>query len=169
MPEPGKQPASLSPARQAIAWVAFALLLLIFVTAWFGDIFVWAIYGTKFILSRRSNWIEGGLRSLVFVPLLGFMAFERGAEHLKQRRWRPFLLGMLTVIIATMPFARLCALLVRLVTVKGVMVLARPKFTILAVLLLLVFACKCRAALILWRLVRTSSKPRETRRIVVSE
>lgn len=169
MSEPDKQPVPLSPARRAVVWAALALLLLMFLTAWFGDIFVWAIYGTKFILSPRFHQAEGWLGSFSLIPFLGFIAFEGGAEHFKQRRWRPFLLGVLTFIIATMPFARPCALLVRFVTVKGTIVLAQPKFTLLAVFLLLVFACKCRAALILWRLVRTSSKPRETRRIVVSE
>lgn len=168
MPEPDKQPTPLSPARRAVVWAALAFLLLMFLTAWFGDIFVWAIYGTKFILSPRFHQAEGWLGSFFFVAWMGFMTFEGGAEHLKQKRWRSFLLGMLTYIIATMPFARPCALLVRFVTVKGTIVLAQPKFMILAVFLLVVFACKCRAAFILWRLVRAASKPREMRRIVVS-
>lgn len=98
----------------------------------------------------------------------GFLIFEKGAEHLQQKRWTPLLLGVLTVIVASVPFAKPCALLVRFATVKGVAALAQPKIALIVVLLLLVFACKWRALFSLWRLVRASFEPQETRRIVIS-
>jgi len=139
-----------------------------FVMALFGDLFVWAVCGTKFILSPRFQQVEGWLRGLLGASFMGFLIFEKGAEHLQQKRWKPLLLGTLIFIIATLPFAKPCALMVRFAMVKGVAALAQPKIALLVVLLLLVFACKCRAVFNLWRLVRASSEPRETRRIVIS-
>jgi len=111
---------------------------------------------------------RGLVAGLLGASFMGFLIFEKGAEHLQQKRWKPLLLGTLIFIIATLPFAKPCALMVRFAMVKGVAALAQPKIALLVVLLLLVFACKCRAVFNLWRLVRASSEPRETRRIVIS-
>lgn len=165
MVEISPQPVTSSFAKRL---VGATILLLMFAAAIFGDVFVWAIYGTKFVLSPAFPQIEGGLRDLSGVSFMGFLIFERGVEHLRQYRWKPFLLGVLTVIIASLPFAKPCALLVRFGMVKGVAALAQPKIALLIALLLLVFACKYKAMFSLWKLVRTSSAPRETRRIVIS-
>lgn len=143
------------------------MLLLMFITALFGDLFVWAIYGTRFVFSPAFPQIEGWLRGLSGLSFMGFLIFERGVEHLQGKRWKPFLLGALTVIIASLPFAKPCALLVRFAMVKGAAALFQPKIAWLIALLLLSFACKCKAMFNLWRLVRASSGPRETRRIVI--
>jgi len=88
-----------------------------FVMALFGDLFVWAVCGTKFILSPRFQQVEGWLRGLLGASFMGFLIFEKGAEHLQQKRWKPLLLGTLIFIIATLPFAKPCALMVRLAVV----------------------------------------------------
>jgi hypothetical protein len=99
---------------------------------------------------------------------MSFIGLDRGLEHIQQRRWKPFLIALLTFTVASVPFAKPCALLVRFAAVKGAATLAQPRIAWLVALLLLSFACKCRAAFSLWRLIRKSSEPRETRRIVIS-
>ncbi len=171
MPEPAQQPNPPSPAKRLV-WAT--ILLLMYATALFGDVIVWAIYGTKFVLSPIFHQIEEGLRDLTCISFMGFLIFERGAEYLQRNRWKPFLFGVLMVLVASVPLAKPCALLVQFAMVKGVMALSQPKIALLvvvllAVVLLLVFACKCKAMFTLWRLLRSSSGPRETRRIVISK
>ncbi len=169
MPEPAQQPSAPSPGKLFVSRIAVAVLLVMFVTALFGDFFVWAIYGTKFVLSPGFRQVESWLRGLTGMSFMGFLTFEKGSEHLQNNRWKPFLLGALMFIFASLPIAKSCALLARFATVNGIGALAQPKHLILVLLAMLIFPCKCRAGFILWRLVRKSSEPRETRRIVISE
>lgn len=166
MLEPAQQP---NPPSSAKRLVGATILLLMYAIALFGDVIVWAIYGIKFVLSPIFHQTEEGLRDLTGISFMGFLIFERGAEHLQRNRWKPFLFGVLMVIVASLPFAKPCALLVRFAMVKGVTSLSQPKITLLIGILLLVFACKCKAMFTLWRLLRSSSGPRETRRIVISK
>ena len=166
MPEEAPQPVTPSPTKRL---VGATILLLMFATALFGDVFVWAVYGTKFVLSPAFLWVEDGLRSLIGMSFIGFLIFEKGSEHLQNNRWKPFLLGVLMFFFASLPTAKSCALLTRLASVKGIWVLAQPKHLILVLLAMLIFPCKCRAGFILWRLVRRAWEPREARRIVISE
>lgn len=146
MSEANPQPAPLSPAQQIVGRIAGVLLLLMFATALFGDVFVWAICGTNFVLSPRFHQVEGWLRALLFVSFMSFVGLDKGLEHFQQRRWRPFLFGLLAFIVASLPFAKPCALLIRFATAKGFAVVTHPKIAWLVGLLLLSFACKCRTA-----------------------
>lgn len=152
----------------AVGYLATAVLVFMFVMALFGDIFVWAIWGTKFVLSPRFHQAETWLNGFISVSFLSFMGIDKGLQHLQQRKWKLFLVAFLTFFVAAMPFAKPCALFVRLATVKGVAALFHPIHILLIAFLILVFFCKCKIVFSLWRLLRPS-QPRETRRIVVSE
>ncbi len=168
MSKDDEQATAPSFAKLVAGYLAVALLLVMFVMSLFGDIFVWAIWGTRFILSTRFHQAETWLNGLISISFFCFIGLDKGLEHLQQRRWKLFLVALLTCIGATVPFAKHAALLVRLATVKGVVALAQPKLMLFIALLMLIFLCKCRIVVSLWRLLR-SSQPRETRRIVVSE
>lgn len=167
MPDPDLQPVKPSSIALLVGRVAGALLLLMFITALFGDLFVWAICGTKFVLSPNFHQAESWLGALLFVSFMSFVGLDKGLEHFEQRRWRPFLVGGLTFMIASLPFAKLCALLIRFAMIRSFVVVAQPRFAWLVALLLLSLACKFRTAFNLWKLIRKASKPRETRRIVI--
>lgn len=167
MPETAAKP-SVPPPNKLTVRIAGLILLLIFAAALFGDVLVWAAYGTKFVLSPRYKNIEGWLRDLIGVSWIGFLIFEKGAEHLQKNRWKPFLFGMLTVIVGSIPLAKPGALLVHFVIVKGTPALAQPKIAWLVALFLLVFACKCKTIGSVWNLLLLS-KPQDPRRIVISD
>lgn len=168
MPKDDEQPAAPSLAKLVAGYLAVALLLVMFVMALFGDIFVWAVWGTRFVLSPSFHRAEFWLNSLLAFSFFSFIGLDKGLEHFQQRRWKPFLFALLTFIVATLPFAKPSALLIRLATIRGLAALAQPKVMLFIALVMLVFFCKCRIMFSLWRLLRPS-QPRETRRIVVSE
>lgn len=167
MPETVDTPAMPSPNKLTVR-IAGLILLLIFTTALFGDMFIWSVYGTKFILSPRFKSIEGWLRDFIGVSWIGFLIFEKGAEHLQKNRWKPFLVGTLIAIAGSIPLAKPGALLVHSATVKGTSILAQPIVVSLVALFLLVFVCKCKTISSIWKLLSVS-KPQEQRRIVISE
>lgn len=130
MPEPNEQPAARSAIKAAAGYVSGVLLLLMFILGLFGDLLVWAVWGTRFVLSPRFHQAEFWLNGLLAVSFFSFIGLDKGLQHFQQRRWKPFLIALLTFIVATMPFAKPFALLVRFATVKGVAALVQPKLTL---------------------------------------
>ena len=167
MPESVEQTSPPSPVRVFFGWVGVVILLGMFIISLFGDIFVWMICGTKFVLSPAFHRVEYWLHALLGVSFMTFMGLDKGLEHIQKRQWKPILIPLLIFFFGTMPFAQPCAIMIRFTTAKGIMALSQPKIDLLIVFLVLIFVCKCKALFNLWRLTRKTSEPLETRRIVI--
>ena len=135
--------------------------------ALFGDFVVWAVYGTRFILSPRCHkltplFLGFGVLLVYSFMWQAFVLWKQGKAHLA-------LLEFVTFLAGGLPAGLYCASLFRLFAVKGTAVLMHPKIAFLAALLLLILACKCRAVSNIWQFVGPAFKAQDERRIVISK
>ncbi len=172
--EHNPQPADVSPkladvslTRLLVARLLVMLLLGMIFAALFGDFVVWAVYGTRFILSPRFHKLEPIL--LGFSVLLIYSFMWQGLALWKQRKYHFALLGFVALAVGGVSCAPICAIVIRLVAAKGAATLAHPKAISLAMLMLLILACKCSAAMSIWQLTRPIFREQDQRRVVISK
>jgi hypothetical protein len=167
MPEPPPEPEKPTSASQLlIGRICTTLLLGIVVAALFGDIFLWAILGTKFIQSARFHKMEPQFQGLGVILMFLFMA--QAKKDWKQGKPHLVLLGFAALIATGLPFAPLCTTLLFVATIKGVVPFSSPSVLFLVFLLVLSAFCKWKAFVNFWRLIRAIYEPQEARRIVIS-
>lgn len=166
-PEHCPQPAEVSPARLFVARICVGLLFSMIFVALFGDFVVWAVYGTRFILSPRFHKLTPLF--LGFGVLLIYSFMWQASVLWKQGKAQLALLEFVTFLAGGIPAGLFCVFLFRLFAAKGYAVLMRPKIAFLTALLLVILACKCKALGAIWQLVRLAFRVQDERRIVISK
>ncbi len=168
MPEQSQQLNKSISASQLLAGrILTALLIGLVLAALFGDFFVWAILGAKFLQSAQFHRMEPSLQGLSTILLFLFMA--QAQKGWKQGKAHFVLLGFIGLIAAGVPLAPICAALVQIATAKGLIIFSRPTVLFLTLLLALSVACKYKTLICFWRLVQPVFKPQDTRQIIISK
>ncbi len=169
-PEHGPQLNEVSPVRLLVARICVGLLLGMIFVALFGDFVVWAVYGTRFILSQRFHKLTPII--LGFGVLLIYLFIWQSYQDWKQGKPHYILIGFFVLVIGGIPLARLVAAFVVKVTIFAPTV-GVPKFytSLFIPVLLLVFgfACKVLTLSKLWHIAVPVYKPQEQRRIAISD
>ena len=164
---PSREP----PSARALLVGRAAVVLLLLMFAWelFGDFVLWAVLGTRFILSPRFSKMESeiGHPFMGGLVVLVFLGMERAVERLRQRQWKPLVIPFFVFIFGMMPAATGCALLARLMARKGIAVLAHPRVFAVCLLMSLIFTCKFKAIREIWRLIKPAFKPQPPKRFVI--
>ena len=159
--------AAPSPVKLLIGYSCVVLLLGVIFATLFGDFVAWAIYGTRFILSRRFHNLLSYSQG-AFVMLL-FSYINQAKKDWKEKKFHLIFIGFVILGAGAIPLASLTARMVILVTTVGLTAFNRPLIPNLALLLVMALACK---TITLWSILRTFLSAFETqdqRRIVISE
>lgn len=150
-------PAANAPLRsKPLAYVALLLFTALYLVPMTWDLFVWAVCGLAFLRTPKFHHLEStiapGLGSVGF--MIGFMGIDRGMELIKQGRVSAFLIAAITVTGANILVATLLAALAKAIAVKGLVVVTHPHFQGYSLLALVLLACKYRAVIQYFRLMR---------------
>jgi hypothetical protein len=134
-----------------------------FVTALFGDVFVWAIYGTKFVFSPQFHKMQPAFSGGGVILLFAFIAQAKTDRRLG--RTHLVLLAFVALVAAGLPFAPLCANLLFPNSAGG----TGPPVLSLALVVVGAAVCKWKALINFWRIIRSIYEPQDTRRIIISK
>ena len=170
MPETAAKPAALTPAKLLVARLLVSLLLGMVFAVLLGDFVVWAIFGTRFLLSVRFHSLLPYFQGLGVLLLYLFLL--QSYQHWKQGKPHYVLIEFFVMVIGGIPLAGLIARLaskaVLFAPISGVPKLYMSLF-IPVLLLVLGFACKILTLCRLWRIFTPVFAPQEQRRIVISD
>jgi len=166
MPETAAKPPALTPVRLFVACLCALVLLLMVLGTLFGDFIVWAVSGTRFVLSPRSHKILGSLYPLGMIFMLIYSA--QSAIYWKQKKFYLVLIGFAVLVVAPVPLAPTVAKVAVAVTAKGIGILWKLRLFPTALFCLIAF-CKIKSLINFLQLFRLPLRTQEQRRIVISD
>ena len=170
MPKTAAKPAALTPAKLLAVRLCVLMLLGMVFALLLGDFVVWAIFGTRFLLSVRFHSLLPYFQGLSV--LLLYLFLWQSYRHWKQDKPHYVLVEFFVLVIGGIPLAGLIARLAsKVVLFTPVAGVAKPYMSLFIPILLLVlgFACKLLTLSKVWRIVAPVFKPQDQRRIVISE
>jgi len=166
MPETAVKPAALTPAQVFYSRFLVLLLLGMVFAALLGDFVVWAIYRTRFILSRQFYNLLPDFQGASTMLLFSYI--NQAKKDWAERKFHLIFVGLFMLTVGAIPVAPLAAKMAVLITKVGLAAFNLPSVPNLVLLLTAALACKI---ITLWRVVRLFSVAfaEDRRRIVISE